>query len=57
MSYFLIALADEKTNIDHALPCCFISSSSSSARFLYSRKFSSIMKNVLHAERASRFRT
>src|SRR3972149_810428 len=41
-----IAFADENTYSDQDLPFAFISASSSSARFLYSRKFSSIMKNA-----------
>jgi hypothetical protein len=45
MSYCRIALADENTYSDHAFPSAFMQASSSSARFLYSRKFSSIMKN------------
>src|SRR5262245_16892536 len=44
MSYFLMAFADEKTYSAHGLLCFFIRSSSSSARFLYRRKFSSMMK-------------
>ncbi len=44
--YFAIALAEENTYIDQALPCCFMRSSSSSARVWSSRKFSSIMKKT-----------
>ena len=45
MSYVRIALADENTYKAQAFPAAFMQSSSSIARRLYSRKFSSIMKN------------
>ena len=45
MVYWLMALAEENTYSDHALCPAFMNSSSSMARRLCSRKFSSIMKN------------
>ena len=45
MVYLRIALADENTYSAQLLPVAFMRSSSSMARFRYSRKFSSMMKN------------
>ncbi len=45
MEYWPIALAEEKTYSDHGLFSAFMNPSSSMARRLWSRKFSSIMKN------------
>src|ERR1035438_9350291 len=53
MEYWLIALADENTYNDQALLPAFMRSSSSRARRLWSRKFSSIMKNDFTPSRAS----